>query len=358
VLEADAEVDRRDFTVRAALTVAPGERLALFGSSGAGKTTVLEMIAGLVAPRRGRIALNGRALTSTSAPAIAVPPWRRRVGLLRQDPGLFPHLSVRANLLYGRPGGDAGLAAELAEMAAVLGIGGLLQAMPARLSGGQAHRVALGRLLLSRCDALLLDEPYAGLDANLRRTLTDLVISLVAEREVPSILVAHELTEAQAYADRLAILDRGDVLQTGPPGDVVRSPATRRVAELVGYTAFVPVPAAGPAASDNAIAAIHPDRVVGGDHPERGLALSGPVTSCRPAGALWEVTIAAGEAAVTGRLPEPARPGEHFALTAIDPPVFRPDGGQPGGQEPAAGERGQDSADDGVPGSGRTGVRG
>ena len=116
-------------------------------------------------------------------------------------------------------------------MVAVLGIDGLLAAMPARLSGGQAHRVALGRLLLSRCDALLLDEPYTGLDASLRRTLTDLVVSLVAEREVPSILVAHELAEAQAFADRLAILDRGDVLQTGPPGEVVRCaghPAGRR----------------------------------------------------------------------------------------------------------------------------------
>ncbi len=103
MLEADAEVDRRDFAVRARLTVAPGERLALFGPSGAGKTTVLEMIAGLVPPRRGRIALDGRVLTSTSKPAVAVPAWQRRVGLLRQDPGLSPHLSVRQHLLYARP---------------------------------------------------------------------------------------------------------------------------------------------------------------------------------------------------------------------------------------------------------------
>ena len=103
MLEADVEVDRRDFTVRASLTVAPGERLALFGPSGAGKTTLLEVIAGLVAPRRARIVLAGRVLTSTDKPAAAVPPWRRKVGLLRQDPGLFPHLSVRDNLLYARP---------------------------------------------------------------------------------------------------------------------------------------------------------------------------------------------------------------------------------------------------------------
>ena len=100
MLDADFEVERRDFTVRATLQVGPGERLALFGPSGAGKTTVLEVIAGLVPPRRGRVELHGRVLTSTTPPARVVPPWQRRVGLLRQNPGLFPHLSVRDNLCY------------------------------------------------------------------------------------------------------------------------------------------------------------------------------------------------------------------------------------------------------------------
>ena len=101
MLSAAVEVDRRDFLVRAELAVAPGERLALFGPSGAGKTTILEAIAGLVRPRRAQITLGGRVLTSTAPPRADVPPWRRRVGLLRQDPGLFPHLPVRANLAYG-----------------------------------------------------------------------------------------------------------------------------------------------------------------------------------------------------------------------------------------------------------------
>ncbi len=98
MLDADFEVERRDFTVRAVLQVGPGERMALFGPSGAGKTTLLEVIAGLVQPSRGRVVLRERVLTSTSPPRRAVPPWQRRVGLLRQDPGLFPHLSVMANL--------------------------------------------------------------------------------------------------------------------------------------------------------------------------------------------------------------------------------------------------------------------
>jgi ABC-type sulfate/molybdate transport systems ATPase subunit len=313
VLEADVEVDRREFTVRARLAVAPAERLALFGPSGAGKTTLLEVIAGLVAPRRARISLNGRVLTATQRPAVAVPPFQRKVGLLRQDPGLFPHLSVRGNLLYSRPGREA--EAELEELTAQLGIGTLLTAMPSRLSGGQAHRVALGRLLLSHCDALLLDEPYTGLDASLRRGLTELVVALVGQRRVPAVLVAHELAEAQAFADRLAVLDRGEILQSGRPGQVVLGPASRRVAELVGYTAFVP-------GRGDGVAGIHPDRIVAGAHPERGLVLTGVVANCRPSGALWEVALRAGGATVTGRLREGAAAGSEITVTAVDPPVF------------------------------------
>ena len=340
MLDADVEVDRRDFTVRTALRVAPGERLALFGPSGAGKTTILEAIAGLVAPRRGRVVLGGRVLTSTSPPRAAVPPWQRRVGLLRQDPGLFPHLSVRANLAYGRAvGAGAGAGArararagagagagldDLTELAGMLGIGDLLPVMPARLSGGQAHRVALGRLLLARCDALLLDEPYTGLDAQLRRALTDLVVALVVARDVPAVLVAHELADAQAFADRLAILDRGQLLQVGAPDEVVLRPASRRAAELVGYLGFVPVAELPPGAAP-VVAGIHPERAVAGAYPDRGVVLNGAVTACRPAGAGWEADVRVSDTVITCRLPD-RPPGGAFAVTALDPPCFGPDG--------------------------------
>ena len=313
MLDADVEVDRREFTVRAALRVAPGERLALFGPSGAGKTTLLEVIAGLVLPRRGLISLGDRVLTSTVSPVIALPPWQRRVGLLRQDPGLFPHLSVRDNLRYARTASPSG--SELAELTSVLGIESLLSAMPARLSGGQAHRVALGRLLLAHCDTLLLDEPYTGLDASLRRTLTDLVGSLVADRSIPAILVTHELPDAQAFAARLAVIDRGELLQIGEPNDVVLRPASRRIAELVGYLGFVP--------SGDKVAGIHPERVLAGAFPDRGLVLTGVVTACRPAGAGWEADLRIGEATITGRLPDrPSTPGDEFTVTVLDPPYF------------------------------------
>jgi ABC-type sulfate/molybdate transport systems ATPase subunit len=317
VLDADVEVDRREFTVRAALQVAPGERLALFGPSGAGKTTLLEAIAGLVQPRRGLIELAGRVLTSTPPPVVALPPWQRRVGLLRQNPGLFPHLNVRDNLSYApsapRPG------PELAALAEVLGIEGLLSAMPARLSGGQAHRVALGRLLLARCDTLLLDEPYTGLDASLRRTLTDLVSSLVADRSVPAVLVTHELPDAQAFADRLAVLDRGSLLQVGEPDEVVLRPTSRRVAELVGYLGFVP--------HEEVVAGVHPERVIAGAFSDRGLVLTGTVTASRPAGAGWESDLRIGEVVITCRLPDkPPAGGGTFVVTALDPPYFGPAG--------------------------------
>jgi molybdate transport system ATP-binding protein len=318
VLEADVEVDRRDFTVALALRVAAGERLALFGPSGAGKTTALETIAGLVPPRRGRVVLAGRVLTQTWAPRLAVPPWQRRVGLLRQNPGLFPHLTVRQNLEYGA--GRNPDHARTAKLAADLGIGGLLADRPVRLSGGQAHRVALGRLLLGRCDALLLDEPYTGLDSALRRGLTDLVRSLSAEAGVPVVLVAHELTEAQAFADRLAVLDAGRLLQDGASGEVVRRPASRRVAELVGYLSFVPVAAGGA----GAVAGVHPERVVPGAHPERGLVLSGQVRVLHPAGAGWEAGLATGPQVVWCRLPD--APGSEATVTVLDPPYFGADG--------------------------------
>jgi molybdate transport system ATP-binding protein len=322
VLEADVEVDRREFTLRAAISVAPGERLALFGPSGAGKTTLLEVIAGLVQPKRGQVTLAGRVLTRAARPRVAVPAWRRQVGLLRQDPGLFPHLSVRDNLTYARSAGRSG--AELADLAAALGIGTLLAAMPARLSGGQQHRVALGRLLLAHCRALLLDEPYSGLDAALRRTLTALVVAMVTERAVPAVLVAHELADAQAFANRMAVLDRGSLLQVGGPDEVVLRPASRRVAELVGYLGFAPL-------AGGRIAGIHPDRVIAGAWPDRGVVLAGPLAGSRPSGAGWEVDLQLAGTAVTCRLAErPATDAGELVLTAVDPPLFGPDGAADG----------------------------
>jgi thiamine transport system ATP-binding protein len=196
--------------------------------------------------------------------------------------------------------------------------------MPARLSGGQQHRVALGRLLLARCRALLLDEPYSGLDAALRRSLTALVVAMVADRDVPAVLVAHELADAQAFAHRMAVLDEGTMLQLGGPDEVVRRPASRRVAELVGYLGFVPV-TDGPAAG--LTAGIHPDRAVTGAHPARGIVLTGTLAASRPSGAGWEADLALAGGGVTVRLAErPLTDDGQLTVTATDPPLFGPDG--------------------------------
>lgn len=307
MLEVDVSVDRRDFPVTAAFTVNPGERVAVFGASGAGKTTILEAIAGLVPWWRGRIAVNGRELPPD------LPPHGRHVGLLRQNPALFPHLSVRDNLCYARNARTS----ELATVAADLGIADLLDTRPARLSGGQAHRVALGRLLLAHVEALLFDEPYTGLDAALRASLTQMLKETVTLRNVPAVLVAHELTEAQAFADRMLILDRGVVLQEGAPDLVVAQPATRRVAELVGYRAFVPTPAG--------LAGVHPDRVTVGDGD--GLSFTATVRSSRPAGAVWElVADVAGVPVPCRMLDRPPADGTVLQLSVGTPPVFGPDG--------------------------------
>jgi ABC-type sulfate/molybdate transport systems ATPase subunit len=350
VLDVDIEVDRREFTVAARFRAGPGERLALFGMSGAGKTTVLEAIAGLVSPRRGHVVVAGRTLTS-SEPPVAVPVWRRRVGLLRQDPALFPHLSVRENLLYAPGAGSRG--AELADLAGRLGLDGLLDARPAALSGGQAHRAALARLLLAHCDTLLLDEPYTGLDAASGRQLTMVLRELVAARGIPAVLVAHELAEAQAFADRIVVIDRGRIIQVAAPHEIVLHPAVRRVAELVGYRGFVPVTPEGSLAEDRvaedrvaedrvaegsvaedgeagrggAVAGVHPGRVQPGAHPGLGVVLRGTVRAWRPLGAGWEADIEVGGAAVGGHFAEQvAAEGESLTFTAVGAPIFGADG--------------------------------
>jgi molybdate transport system ATP-binding protein len=322
VLDVDVEVRRREFAVQAEFSVAAGERLALFGPSGAGKTTILEVVAGLLWPTRGQVRLGGRELTRSGRPRVHVPPWSRRVGLLRQTPGLFPHLSVRRNVAYSRTVQVS--EPDLRAMAERLEFADLLDEHPRALSGGQAHRVALARLLLAGHDVLLLDEPYAGLDARLRRVLTDAVRDAASTRGLPSILVAHELAEAQAFADRLAVIDAGQVLQVDSPAELVRRPASWRVAELLGYQCLSAADLVDNPGGE--ILAVHPERTRFGYHPGEGVVLTGRVVRVRPAGTGWEVDVAVsgGAAEVTGRVADDPPPvGETCQLTVVDPPWFR-----------------------------------
>lgn len=315
MLDVALRVDRERFPVEAAFTVGAGERLGLYGPSGSGKSTILEAVAGLVHLDAGRVVLDGRDL-------VGVPLWERRIGLLRQRPALFPHLSVAENVRYGVPrdeeGGGGDREAALCER---LGIAHLLGSRPSRLSGGQAQRVALARALRAPSAALLLDEPFQGLDPPLRAELVALVREEVADRGLPVVLVAHELAEVQAFAGRIGVLAEGRLLQVADAAEVVRRPATAEVARLVGYSAVVPAGARGE------LVGVHPDRVRLGAAPGLGPVLGGTLRGWVPSGArfLAEVELGGRRVGIACDLP-PGSPGEEVWWTLVDPPRFGADG--------------------------------
>ncbi|HSH48262.1 MAG TPA: molybdenum ABC transporter ATP-binding protein [Halomonas sp.] len=184
---------------------------ALFGSSGCGKTSLLRLIAGLDRLQQGRIAL-GQALLADSGRRVHVPPHRRRLGVVFQEPRLFPHYRVAGNLRYGMPGH---MASRFDAVVELLGIEALLERYPATLSGGEARRVAIGRALLSDPRLLLMDEPLSGLDAARKAELLRYVRRLSAEVGVPIIYVSHAPEEILEVADALVLMDAGKVLASG-----------------------------------------------------------------------------------------------------------------------------------------------
>jgi len=182
----------------------PGRVLSLFGRSGAGKTSLLDMVAGLLHPRSGRIVVAGEVLFD-SARGMNLPPERRACGYVFQDNRLFPHLTVRDNLLYGnrRPGSPL----TLGEACQFLGIARLLDRMPATLSGGEAQRVAIGRALLSGPRFLLLDEPLSSLDRPRREEIMGVIERIRDELALPMLHVSHDRAEVDRLADAVVELD-------------------------------------------------------------------------------------------------------------------------------------------------------
>jgi len=212
------------------LDVAPGEFLALLGGSGSGKSTLLRVVAGFEAPDAGAVRLDG-------ADLAGVPPHRRPVNMMFQSYALFPHLSVAANIGYGlrregRP--RAEIAARVAEAAAMLGLEGMEARRPHALSGGQRQRVALARALVKRPRLLLLDEPLGALDAGLRERTGFELRAIQRESGAAFVMVTHDQAEALALADRIAVMDRGRIVQSGAPRAVYDRPATRFVAGFLG----------------------------------------------------------------------------------------------------------------------------
>lgn len=220
MLEVTARTRLGAFALDAAFAAPVAGVTALFGRSGSGKTTVLNVIAGLHRPRAGRVALGGEILLDTDR-RIDRPPDRRRIGYVFQDGRLFPHLDVRGNLEYGmRRGTRRAAYATFDQVVALLGIGGLLRRRPATLSGGERQRVAIGRALLTSPRLLLMDEPLAALDAPRKAEILPFVGRLQREFAVPIVYVSHAVDEVLSIADTVVLMDRGAVAAAGPAAEV------------------------------------------------------------------------------------------------------------------------------------------
>jgi molybdate transport system ATP-binding protein len=220
-LEVDVDHARGDFRLTARFTAAPG-LTALFGRSGSGKSTLVDIVGGLVRPDRGRVAIDGHVLVDTER-GVFVPKHRRRIGYVFQDSRLFPHLSVRRNLLYGRwfNRDGSGARTDLDSVVQLLGIGHLLERRPASLSGGEKQRVAIGRALLARPQVLLMDEPLASLDESRRSEILPFLERLRDEAGVPILYVSHSVAEVARLATTVVIVTEGRITAVGPVADIL-----------------------------------------------------------------------------------------------------------------------------------------
>jgi molybdate transport system ATP-binding protein len=209
-----------EFTLDAAFD-AEGGLIALFGRSGAGKTSLINAIAGLYRPDRGYIAVEGEVLTDTAI-RLFVPAHRRRIGYVFQEGRLFPHLNVRQNLVYGRwfaPKARGGT--DVDQVVELLGIGHLLARRPANLSGGEKQRVAIGRALLARPHLLVMDEPLASLDEGRRTEIYPYIERLRDEMRVPIVYVSHSIAEVTRLATTLVVMSDGEVEAIGPTAQIM-----------------------------------------------------------------------------------------------------------------------------------------
>ena len=217
------------FRLEAAFDAPPGVT-ALFGRSGSGKTTVVNAVAGLLRPDRGRVAVEGQVLMDTQAGTF-LPPHRRRIGYVFQDARLFPHLTVRQNLGYGRWLAGIRDGAEFGRIVDMLGIGPLLPRRPGALSGGERQRVALGRAILTAPRLLLMDEPLAALDEARKAEILPYLERLRDEVGLPILYVSHSLAEVARLATTVVLLEAGRVTAAGP---VAGGPSDPRTAAALG----------------------------------------------------------------------------------------------------------------------------
>jgi molybdate transport system ATP-binding protein len=221
---------RRDTFALAARFTSTGGLTALFGRSGSGKTTLVNLIAGLLRPDVGRVLIDGQPLVDTAI-GLFKPAHRRRIGYVFQEGRLFPHMTVRQNLLYGRwftPRGESRI--PLGDIIDLLGIGHLLDRHPALLSGGEKQRVAIGRALLASPRILLMDEPLAALDDARKAEIMPYIERLRDDLAIPIVYVSHSVAEVVRLATTMVVLSEGAVVATGPVAEVMGHPEVTAIA--------------------------------------------------------------------------------------------------------------------------------
>ena len=210
--------------------LAPGEIICLLGPSGCGKTTLLRIAAGIERPESGRVLIDNQEMASASH---FVPPEKRNIGLMFQDFALFPHMSIIANVAFGLRGLKRADALKEARLALKrVGLEEYENEYPHRLSGGEQQRVALARAIVPRPQVMLMDEPFSGLDQRLRDSVRAETLALLKETRATAMLVTHDPIEALGLADRILLMRRGRLIQTGTPAEIYRRPADAEAARF------------------------------------------------------------------------------------------------------------------------------
>jgi iron(III) transport system ATP-binding protein len=216
------------------LEIGDGEFVSLLGPSGCGKTTTLRLLAGFLQPDAGEIRVGGAVVSS---PSLLVPPERRNMSMIFQSYAIWPHMTVAQNVAYGlkfKKLAKQEIDAKVSKLLGVVRLAELKDRYSAELSGGQQQRVALARALVVEPQILLMDEPLSNLDANLREEMRFEIRRLHEEFKITTVYVTHDQAEAMATSDRIAVLDRGRLMQVGRPQEIFDRPETRFVAEFVG----------------------------------------------------------------------------------------------------------------------------
>ena len=241
MLEVKMSKKLRDFDLDVEINVRPGEVLALLGENGSGKSTVLNLLAGLLTPDEGEITLNGRILFS-GADNRSVPPEERNIGYVFQNYALFPHMSAFENVAFGlkrRKIGAGEIQVLVSRMLEELGIGHLISERVTDLSGGQRQRVALARALVIQPNLKLLSEPLTALDRKTKEKIRQELREELVKSNKPSIIVTHSLRDARMIGDRVIILERGKVIWTGQPDELMINSPMRHEPDNTGeYVCF------------------------------------------------------------------------------------------------------------------------